>query len=56
MRIKLDRSGKTLLSHQLAEWLKAAIRRGDYVDGDVLPACDFLSLRDKALAAFGTDQ
>ena len=37
MRIKLDRSGKALLSHQLAEWLKAAIRRGDYVDGDILP-------------------
>ncbi len=37
MRIKLNRSGKALLSHQLAEWLKAAIRRGDYVDGDVLP-------------------
>ncbi len=40
MRIKLDRSGKTLLSHQLAEWLKAAIRRGDYGDGDVLPGID----------------
>ena len=38
MRIKLDRTGKAQLSHQLADWLKAAIRRGDYVDGDVLPS------------------
>ena len=43
MRIKLDRSGNTLLAHQLTEWLKAAIRRGDYKDGDVLPGAEELA-------------
>ena len=37
MRIKLDRSGKALLSNQLTEWLKASIRRGRFGQGAVLP-------------------
>ena len=35
IRIKLDRSGKTLLSHQLTERLKAAIRRGESFPQDL---------------------
>ena len=37
LRIQLDRSGRVLLSHQLAEWLKSAIRQGEYGNGAVLP-------------------
>ena len=35
--LKLDRSGGKLLSSQLVQQLKAAIRRGDYGPGAVLP-------------------
>ncbi len=37
LRIQLDRSGRVLLSHQLAEWLKSAILQGEYGNGAVLP-------------------
>ena len=43
LKISLDKSGGKLLSNELAEWLKDAIRRGEFGPGSVLPGSQVLA-------------
>ena len=43
LKISLDKSGGKLLSNELAEWLKGAIRRGEFGPGAVLPGASVLA-------------